>query len=60
MQRDKKYKLLQDVWIEIDGKAFNTFIISTMQYSTKYFNHYILAEIAQPVPEYQIKPLIKK
>ena len=48
----KKYKLLQDVYVNVNGEYIKTFIVSTMQH--KISDWYLVAGIGKPVHEFYI------
>jgi len=52
MSKARKYKLLQDVYVNQNNEYIKTFIVSTMQH--KIADYYLVAGIGKPVHEFYI------
>ena len=55
MRYEKKFKLLQEVWVKGYDEAM--IIVSIMEYDNS--DHYIVNSIAKPVHESDITPIVK-
>jgi len=52
MTNPRKYKLLQDVYVHVNGEYIKTFIVSTMQH--KIADYYLVAGIGKPIHQFYI------